>query len=611
VTYRPAFLRSPFVLLAALALPALVVAACSSKSSGGSASASTMSGSGGAGNSTGTALGGMLFGDGSIPDSPVCGYHCSADRHQVLDCNNKVIATCMGSMACDLGNAGCSDACTAASDNKSSVGCDYYATHLEMDYSDQCFAVYLANTWNSPAHLQVGFNNYVLPPVSMFGMIPSGTGANITYTPYDDTNGLMPGEVVILFLSGTTGSTVPCPVVKTAVPMGSMVQGTGLGHSFHITSDVPVVAYQISPFGGGSAAITGASLLLPTSAWDTNYFAVTAAPYSSVTLDNPSFNIIGWQDGTMVTMLPSQGIMGGGAGTNSLPAGPANMPYTFALKAGQMAQFSQQADLSGTVIQSNNPIGFMASNACMQRPAGTAFCDHGEQMLPPVKALGNEYAAVMFRPRVMGDKAIWRLVGTIDGTTLTYSSNVGGPATLKAGQTVEFQTDQPFTVQSQDTAHPFMLFAQMTGSQWSGLSDMGGYGDPDFVLGVPPQQFLDDYVFFTDPTYPETNLVVVRAKDKASNMFQDVTLDCLSGPLTGWMPVGNYEWTRIDLTTGDFKDVGSCSTGRHEMKSTGTFGLWVWGWGSPLTTIFTKNVSYGYPGGMNVASINGVVIVTH
>jgi hypothetical protein len=37
------------------------------------------------------------------------------------------------------------------------------------------------------------------------------------------------------------------------------------------------------------------------------------------------------------------------------------------------------------------------------------------------------------------------------------------------------------------------------------------------------------------------------------------------------------------------------------------FGLWVWGWGTPLTSTFTANVSYGYPGGMNVAPINDII----
>ncbi|RLB54722.1 MAG: hypothetical protein DRI90_19985, partial [Deltaproteobacteria bacterium] len=125
-------------------------------------------------------------------------------------------------------------------------------------------------------------------------------------------------------------------------------------------------------------------------------------------------------------------------------------------------------------------------------------------------------------------------------------------------------------------------------------------------ISVPPNQYMNAYVFFADPTYPETNLVVVRSRDKDGN-FHDVDLDC-AGLLGGWQPVGDYEWTRIDLITGDFQNVGNCSTGRHEISSAGRFGLWVWGWGTPLTSTFTSNVSYGYPAGMNVQPINTVVI---
>jgi hypothetical protein len=140
----------------------------------------------------------------------------------------------------------------------------------------------------------------------------------------------------------------------------------------------------------------------------------------------------------------------------------------------------------------------------------------------------------------------------------------------------------------------------------SGSGNNGGYGDPDHVVEVPPAQYMNDYVFFTDPTFPETNLVVIR-KATAPNVFADVTLDC-AGTLTNWQPVGDYEWTRVDLSTGDFQSVGKCSTGRHEISSKGTFGLWIWGWGTPNTTIETRWVSYGYPGGMNVQPINTVVV---
>jgi hypothetical protein len=243
----------------------------------------------------------------------------------------------------------------------------------------------------------------------------------------------------------------------------------------------------------------------------------------------------------------------------------------------------------------------------MRWPTGVAYCDHGEQMIPPVSALGSEYVGVMYRPRVTGDKATWRLVGALDGTTLTYSSAVGGPATLSAGQVVTFVTDVPFDVKSQDSMHPFMMFTYMSGSTWTQLSDTSGYGDPDMVLSVPPEQYMNNYVFFTDPTYPETNLVIVRRQNQMAG-FDDVTLDC-AGVLTGWQAVGNYEWTRIDLIRHNFQGQNGCTTGRHQISSATPFGLWVWGWGTPETTpTFTANVSYGYPGGMSLQQINQVII---
>ena len=247
---------------------------------------------------------------------------------------------------------------------------------------------------------------------------------------------------------------------------------------------------------------------------------------------------------------------------------------------------------------------FMAGQTCMNMPSTAFYCDHGEQMIPPTRALGHRYVGVMYRPRVASETStFWRVVGAVDGTELTWSTDVAGPSTLSKGQSVMFETGTPFVVSSQDKDHPFMLFTYMTGSQY--VSD--GYGDPDFVLSVPPEQYLKQYVFFTDPTYPETNLVLVRAR-AADQAFKDVTLDC-HGTVPGWQPVGtDHEYARVDLVTGNFMPVGTCATGRHEISSSAPFGLWVWGWGTPLTTTFTKNVSYGYPGGMNVAPINNALI---
>ena len=402
----------------------------------------------------------------------------------------------------------------------------------------------------------------------------------------------------MLFLGGGTTPlpAPPCPI-PAAVPTANRI-GTALATAFHITTDVPVVAYQINPYGGGSAAVTAASLLLPTSAWDTNYVAVNVSPAAA---GFPSLNIIAREDNTTAMIMPVAPVVGGGG----VPAVAAGQPLSLRLQKGQHAQISQDTELTGSIITADRPIGLMAGQTCMKMPIDKDFCDHGEQMIPPTRALGHRYVGVMYRPRVPAETAtFWRLVGAVDGTRLTWSTNVGGPMTLNKGQSVIFETGTPFVVTSQDRDHPFMLFTYMTSSTHVS-SD--GYGDPDFVLTVPPAQYLKQYVFFTDPTYPETNLVLVRSRGR-DQQFHDVTLDCL-GAVTGWRAVDDdYEFARVDLTTGNFAPVGNCSTGAHEVKSDAPFGLWVWGWGTPLTTTFTRQVSYGYPGGMDVARINDIII---
>jgi IgGFc binding protein len=197
----------------------------------------------------------------------------------------------------------------------------------------------------------------------------------------------------------------------------------------------------------------------------------------------------------------------------------------------------------------------------------------------------------------------------------------GAPTTLGAGLIAEFVSDTPFVVRSQNKDHPFLAFSYMGGSET--IASQGGpvgYGDAEFVRNVPGLQYLRRYVFFTDPTYPETNLVVVRRVGAAG--FADVTLDC-AGTLSGWQPLGGggqYQWTRADLSKHAFEPQGACNTGRREMSSTQSFGLTVWGWGTPETrpgeavpcALGEPNnscdVSYGYPAGENVIPINDVVI---
>jgi len=554
---------------------------------------------------------------------------CSGDLHSVVDCSGNLLKTCAADEGCLPGGT-CGSACDSAVANKSSVGCDYYSVDPDVIAGGigQCFAAYIANTWDAPISISVDYNGTTLD-ASAFARIPSGSGPSITYAPLP--GGMLPvGQVAILFLADFPvppvpgGASLACPTgITPAVSMSdAAVHGTGIGSAFHVVTTAPIAAYDIYPYGGGQTALASATLLLPTSAWDTNYVAVDAFTSSVIAASanaEPTLDIVASVDGTVVTINPVAAIVGG-PGVSPSPAGT---PVSYTLSRGQVLQFTQTAELEGSAITSNYPIGMWGGASCLNIDASTCCCDAAHQEVPPVKELGHEYVAVRYRNRddaaIVDEAPPWRFLGAVDGTTLTYdpAPPPGAPTTLSSGQLVQFNAPGPFVVTSQDDSHPFYISAHMSGcTTYFGPTDCRG--DPEFVNVVPPQQYLASYVFFTDPTYPETNLVIVRTRGTTG--FQDVTLDC-AGTLTGWQPIGSggqYEYTRIDLVRHDFNPQGSCDNGRHEMKSAAPFGVTVWGWGSAETGgvynfpmaggFYTQAVSYAYPAGMSVKPINSVVV---
>ncbi len=208
-----------------------------------------------------------------------------------------------------------------------------------------------------------------------------------------------------------------------------------------------------------------------------------------------------------------------------------------------------------------------------------------------------------FRDRYAGivENPPWRLVGAVDGTTLTWdpAPPPGASMTLGLGQVALFNSPGPFVVKSQDKDHPFYVSGYMEGcAQYdpdTSIYHTDCRGDPEFVNVIPPDQYLSEYVFFTDPTYPETNLVLVRKKNGSA--FEDVSLDCL-GNVTTWQPLdaaGNYQYALVDLVTGDYMGVNGCDNGRHKITSKAPFGLTVWGWGSGATCADVNNCQFGTP----------------
>jgi hypothetical protein len=533
-----------------------------------------------------------------------CDLTCSSDLHDVIDCNGTKVMTCPPDQGCGPGGT-CVPACDSAKANKSTIGCDYWIWPPEIipEGKGACFAAFIANTWTENVTLTMDRAGQSLPVMGA-ARIPMGSGQSITYN--NLPNGQLPqGQVAIVFLSRNGSLLTSCPngVTPAYTALPASIDGTGIGNAIHLTTSRPVVAYDIFPYGGGQSAATSATLLIPTSAWDTNYVGVDAYRKSQIVpYATPSMAIVAQQDNTTVTISPTAAIVGG----NGVAPTGKGVPKMYSLMKGQFLQLSQPEELTGSAIQANNPIALFGGASCLNIDVTDSACDSAHQQIPPVKALGHEYVAVRYRNRTMTDETPpWRIVGAVDKTTLSYSPTVptGAPTTINNGQVVEFKSAGPFVVNSQDPLHPFYMSGHMTGG-----GTYGGIGDPEFVNVIPPQQWLASYVFFTDPTYPETNLIILRKKNKAMQ-FSDVTLDC-KGTLTGWQPIGatDFQYTRTDLVTGNFAKVGNCDNGRHEIKSNDAFGLVVWGWGTGVAQPFSEYVSYAYPAGASVQPINTVVV---
>ncbi|EYF08152.1 IgGFc-binding protein [Chondromyces apiculatus] len=603
------WLHKAMIAVSGLGFSAVLAMSCSATSEdGGFEPSGGNPGSGGSGGSGGSS-GVLTGGPGSGGNSGCTTQTCSSDLHQILDCDGNLIEECPPTQGC--GETGCVEACESARQNKSSIGCDYYAVAPDMIFEavGACFAAFVANTWTTPVSIAVERDGQSFD-LSQFARIPSGNGQGLTYAPLPNGQ-LPPGEVAILFLARYGNVLTNCPngVTPAFTANYASVSGTGMGAAFHLTTSAPVVAYTIFPYGGGASAATSASLLLPTTVWDTNYIAVDAFRKSTLVAQaQPSIDIVAAENDTVVTINPVAPIVGG-PGVASAPAGA---PATYTLQRGQVLQFSQDQQLIGSPIESNKPIGLWGAASCLSIDVGVAACDSAHQQIPPVKALGNEYVAVRYRNRFddQEESPPWRIVGAVDGTTLTYepAAPAGAPTTLNSGQVAEFSSPGPFVVRSQDEGHPFYVSAHMTGCRTlTNGSDCRG--DPEFVNVIPSGQYLKSYTFFTDPTYPETNLVITRRRTATG--FADVQLAC-AGTLTGWQPVGTsgeYEYTRFDLVRGNFVPQGGCDNGRNEISSAGPIGLTVWGWGSAATAPFnTVAVSYAYPAGASIQPINTVTV---
>jgi hypothetical protein len=620
------FVGFAFVALVIASLPG----ACGGSATGGTGGSSSRGTGSGGGATSGTGTGGSIgIGTGGAGGGGMLG--CSADLHSVVDAQGTVVMTCPDDQGCAAG--ACVPACQAAAASKGNVGCDFLVPTPPSYPPDlpPCFAVFVANTWPEPANLTVSFGAMSYD-VTQFGRIPVNGQPESMWPPVP-ASGLPQDQVAVLFLAhdpasvfSETGEPMTCPVPPAISQSGSTsIQGpsqaspaaSGTGSAFHITSSAPVSAYDILPYGGAHTHFPGATMLMPTSAWGTNYVMI-ATPVGTASPPGPLWGaIVGMTDGTTVQILPSVDLPAVPAMPAAFPAAPMGATATYTLSAGEYIEWQLPAasnDMSGSIVSSNNPVAVFAGNRFfrlqpMSEPGGEEA--HGQ--IPPVSALGIEYVAAPYATRradLMPEAIPYRFVGAVNGTVLTFDPVLmGAPASLARGQVVDFTVTGPFLVSSQDAQHPFALAQVMpTANLPGGEASRPGatapmyplnLGDEEFTVILPPEQFLSQYVFFTDPTYPTTNLVLTRVAGPSG--FEDVTVGCL-GTVGGWQPVGSsgkYEVTNVDLLRAAIAS-GTCTNGQQTASSAAPFGVVVWGEDSYS--------SYAYPAGGTAVQLTTVTV---
>ena len=533
-----------------------------------------------------------------VDDAGDCPFQCSLDGRSVIrSCDGEVVETCSETQAC--GAAACQEPCAAAAADARSDGCEFYVQNFARN-DDGCLATFLVNTSAQPVEIGLDQGEQKLDLSKAVWRTNPGDATLIAH------EGPIPaGESVILFVagpaktpSGAVGQrAIACPEGVVPATDGKALPRSGIASSLRLTASAPVSAVAMFPFGGATSFKPATTLLLPVVTWSKEHVLVDG--WEKAMHDGcPASQIVASEDGTEVTLIAKKPVENG----IEMSGGPAGTPLTYSLDKGQYLQFYQPHELVGSIVLSNKPTTIFGGNTCADIPVVGGACDMLWQQIPAFERWGSEYVGVGYRQRTASSNELmpYRIVAAKDGTRLDYDPAIppGAPTEMNAGDVATFPVgvNDAFAVRTQDAEHPIYVAAYMQGyfGGYYGTPDMSGQGDPEFVNVVPAGQWRSSYSFYADPTYNETSLVIIRAKQR--DKFEDVWLEC-AGTLEGWTPVGTrgeYEFVRVDLQRngGAGQSFGDkvCQSGLHRMKSEGPFTATIWGW--------SFAASYAYPGGM-------------
>ncbi len=464
---------------------------------------------------------------------------CSSDGNRVgeYECDS------VQGMACS--SDGCVGSCSPRALGTSYIGCEYFPTVTAnlVASSPFLFAVSVSNTQNTEANITIDGAGLATPIL-------------LTVPPND--------------------------VIVHRLPWQDQLKGVG-GNSvlardgaYRLRSDQPVTAFQFSPLnfriGEIQSNTNDASLLYPSNALGREYRVASWPTWMNM----PGFMAItAVHDDTTVVVTTTAGVALG-----DLPILTPGIPQEITLNRGDVIELlTRDGDLTGSEVVSDRPVQVIGGHSCTNIPANLVACDHLEEVILPIAVLGTQYVVTAPAVTTLPDPKVRhvRIIATQADTSLTFDPpQAGAPTTLAMpGDFVELASNaNDFAI----TSSKRVLVAEYMNGRAAGLDDEG---DPALSLGIPVEQFRNNYLFHAPPSY-ESNFVNIVAPNGAT-----ITLDGMA--VAGFVPVGNSDYSAARVL------LGAGQGGNHNISGSEAFGISVYGYGFAT--------SYWYPGGLDLTPI--------
>ncbi len=341
--------------------------------------------------------------------------------------------------------------------------------------------------------------------------------------------------------------------IPLAAEIGVSDSVTQLG--IHLISQNPVAVYGISYEPHSTDGYLG----LPVNALGNHYISLAYTNSQTITGVSTGFAVAGIQNGTSVTITPALTVSTRTAGA----------PYIVALNSGDLYQLQdgdQGGDLTGTLIDSNQPVAVWGSNSCADIPATVYTCNFIVEQLWPLQWWGTNFITMPITGRA-GDT--FRVLASQDGTNVSVSG--AQAVNLNRGKFLEQILSAPSSISSN---YPIYVMQYSNGHLW----DNAAVGDPSMITIPPVNEYASDYLAAmpaTGFTYNYENITV------SASGAGGIVLDGASIPAAAFSPIGSSGYSGAVVTV---------TAGNHHLNGSVPFGLVEYG--------SDTRDAYGYPAGV-------------